>query len=590
MKRIAIKVFAIIGGVATLFVIVLAAVAVALIYRQGEEVPRFTILEINLERNLPEYVPGNPIAEVLFPDAVTVRDLVEGLHRAASDERVVALLARAGNSGMGLARLQEVRDAVHAFGESGKPAVAYAETFGEFGPGNGAYYLATAFDEIYLQPSGVVGLTGLIFESPFIRGMLKKLGVVPRWDHREEYKNAKNFFTEREYTPAHKEATQGVMDSQFDQLVRGIGDRRGLSPEIVRDLFDRGPFFAKDALEAGLIDGLAYRDEVYERVKEQVDAGARFLTLRKYLNRLEEDHEQAETVALIYGVGSVTRGKSDFDPASGETTMGSDTVARAFRNAARDDEVEAILFRVDSPGGSYVASDAIWRETVRAREAGKPVVVSMGDVAGSGGYFVAMAADRIVAQPGTITGSIGVVAGKMLTSGLWEKTGISWDEVHTSAHSTMWTGTRDFSDEEWALFQEWLDSVYEDFTDKVAEGRSLSKERVLDIAKGRIWTGEDARKLGLVDELGGFQTAMKHVREAAQLSPDAELRFKVFPRAKSPWEYLLDHGIVRSRESVAASAYVHTMRRLQPIFTLARRLGLIPAPGVLTMPDIGPFQ
>ena len=590
MKRIAIKVFAIIGGVATLFVIVLAAVAIALIYKEDEEVPQLTVLEIDLGRNLPEHVPADPIAEILLPDAVTVRDLVEGLHRAALDERVVALLARVGNSGMGLARLQEIRDAVHGFGESGKPAVAYAETFGEFGPGNGAYYLATAFDEIYLQPSGVVGLTGLIAETPFIRGMLEKLGVVPRMDHRAEYKNAKNFHTEREYTPEHKEATRTVMESQFDQLVRGIADRRGLSPEGVRSLFDRGPFLSKDALEAGLVDGLAYRDEVYERVKEQVDPGAKYLTLRKYLKRLEDSHEQARTVALIYGVGGVTRGKSDFDPGSGTTTMGSDTITRAFRNAVRDHEVEAILFRVDSPGGSYVASDAIWRETVRAREAGKPVVISMGDVAGSGGYFVAMAADRIVAQPGTITGSIGVVGGKMLTSGLWEKTGISWDEIHTSAHSTMWTGTKDYSEEEWTLFQEWLDTVYEDFTDKVAEGRSLPKERVLDIAKGRIWTGEDARKLGLVDALGGYRTALKLIREAAQLAPDAELRLKVFPRAKSTWEYLLEHGIVRSSESAVASAYVHTMRKLQPVFTLAQRLGIIPSPGVLTMPEIAPFR
>ena len=590
MKRIAIKVFAIIGGVATLLVIVIAAVAIALLYKDEEPVPGLTVLEVNLERNVPEFVPGNPIAEVLFPDAVTVRDLVEGLHRAASDERVVALLARVGNSGMGLARLQEVRDAVNAFGESGKPAVAYAETFGEFGPGNGAYYLATAFDEIYLQPSGVVGLTGLIAETPFIRGMLEKFGVVPRMDHRAEYKSAKNLYTEREYTPEHEEATKAVMDSQFDQLVRGIADKRGLSPEAVRDLFDQGPFLSKDALEAGLVDGLAYRDEVYERVKEQADAGVKHLTLRKYLNRIEAHEEQAETVALIYGVGEVTRGKSDFDPASGSTTMGSDTIARAFRNAVRDDEVEAILFRVDSPGGSYVASDAIWRETVRARDAGKPVVVSMGDVAGSGGYFVAMAADRIVAQPGTITGSIGVVGGKMLTSGMWEKTGISWDEVHTSSHSTMWTGTKDFSDEEWALFQAWLDTVYEDFTDKVAEGRSLPKERVLDVARGRIWTGEDARELGLVDALGGYHTAMRHVREAAQLPTDAELRLRVFPRPKSPWEYILEHGIVRSSDTAATTALVQTMRKLQPIVSLARRLGLIPSPGALTMPEIEPFQ
>ncbi len=588
MKRIIVKVFAIIGGVATLLVIILAVIALA--YMDEEEVPDHTVLAVNFERNLPEYVPVNPIAQILFQDGTTVRKMVEALHRAAADERVEALLARVGNSGMGLARLQELRDAVQAFRESGKPAFAYSESFGEFGPGNASYYLATAFDKIYLQPSGMVGLTGLIAETPFINGTLEKLGVVPRWDQRHEYKNAMNFYTERQYTPAHKEATRTVMDSQFDQLVRGIAERRDLSPETVRSLFDQGPFLAREALEAGLIDGIAYRDEVYERVKVYVDDEAEYLSARKYLKRLERPAEEGQTVALIYGIGNVTRGKSDFDPASGTTTMGSDTIAKAFRNAVRNDEVEAILFRVSSPGGSYVASDVIWRETVRAREAGKPVVVSMGDVAGSGGYFVAMAADKIVAQPGTITGSIGVLAGKMLTSGMWEKTGVSWDEVQTSAHSAMWTGNRDFSQEEWTELQEWLDSVYEDFTDKVAEGRSLPKERVLDIARGRIWTGEDAMALGLVDELGGFRVALQLLREAAHLPPDAELRLQVYPRPKSTWELLLEQGIIRGSEPAAVSTLAHAMRAIQPFVNIARRLGLMPAHGVLTMPETAPFR
>src|SRR5262249_6339295 len=269
--------------------------------------------------------------------------------------------------------------------------------------------------EIYLQPSGDIGLTGLIAENPFLRGTLEKLGVVPRLDHRHEYKNAMNLFTKRKFTPAHKEATAKLVGSIFGQMVRGVSEGRHLQEEQVRALVDRGPYLGQEAVEAKLVDGLAYRDEVYDKVKAKAGAGAKLLFLSEYLDRAGRPHEKGQTVALIYGVGGVSRGKDDFDPLTGGSTMGSDTVAAAFRDAVASKDVKAILFRVDSPGGSYVASDTIWRETVRAKKAGKPVIVSMGNVAASGGYFVAMAADKIVAEPATITASIGVLAGKMLT-------------------------------------------------------------------------------------------------------------------------------------------------------------------------------
>jgi protease-4 len=255
--------------------------------------------------------------------------------------------------------------------------------------------------------------------------------------------------------------------------------------------------------------------------------------------------------------------------------MGSDTVASAIRAAAGDDRVKAILFRVDSPGGSYVASDTIWREVVNARKAGKPVIVTMGNLAGSGGYFVAMAADKIVAEPGTITASIGVLGGKMLTSGLWDKVGLTWDEVHDGDKATMFTGTQDYTPAEWARFEAWLDRVYVDFTAKVADGRRLPKEKVLEIAKGRIWSGQDAKNLGLVDELGGFDTALKLAKKAANIPESDEVKIVVYPQEKTIWQTLLQRNEAdNSDKEAAAQTLARVMQEIQPIAKELKAMGI----------------
>jgi protease-4 len=584
MKKLVVVILVLIGILAILAAMLGLGIGLARTLAKGR-VPDKTILEANFERPLLEHVPEDPVAKVLMEKRPTVRGVVEALGRASEDERVVGLIARVGATEMGLAQIQELRDAIIEFRDKGKPAVAYAETFGEVGPGNGAYYLATAFDEIYMQPSGDLGLTGLMAETPFLRGMFDKLGIVPRGDHRYEYKNALNTLTEREYTPPHREATTAILDSLFGQMVAGIAEARSLSESEVEALIDLGPFYGQEAVDAELVDGLLYRDEVHDKVEEDAGEDAERLGLSKYLQRAGGLHEEGETVALIYGVGAVARGKSEFDAFSGSSTMGSDTVAAAFRSAIEDEDVKAILFRVDSPGGSYVASDAIWRETVRAREADKPVIVSMGTVAGSGGYFVSMAADKIVAQPGTLTGSIGVLNVKLLTSGFWKKTGISWDEVHTGANANLWTGLHDFTPRQWARFEEWLDRVYQDFTSKVAEGRGLPKEKILEIAKGRVWTGEDAKALGLVDELGGLETALVFAREAVGIEADAPVRLKVFPERKPPWQLLMERG--DNRTTIAALRRV--LELVEPVAYLARQLGQLekePPVGVLRMPEL----
>jgi protease-4 len=582
MKKFLIILLALIGALVIAGLIMAAGVAAITLTSKGG-VSKATVLEIDFEQLIVEYVREEPFSKILFGKQLTTRDVVDALAKASEDERVVGIVARVGNGAMGLAQIQEIRDAVIRFRESGKMAVAYGETFGEVGPGNGAYYLATAFDEIYLQPSGDIGLTGLMYESPFISGALEKLGLAPRMDQRYEYKNAMNLYTETEFTEAHREAMQTLVDSQFEQMVKGITVGRNLDEAEVRALIDRGPYLGQEAVDAGLADDLLYRDQVYQRVRERAGDRADFLFLSNYLARAGRPNTRGETVALIYGVGAVARGSSEFDPLFGEGTMGSDTVTAAFRAAIQDDDVAAIVFRVDSPGGSYVASDAIWRETVRARDAGKPVIVTMGNVAGSGGYFVSMWADKIIAQPGTITASIGVLGGKFLTAGLWDKLGLSWDEVHTSAHSTMWTGTRDYSPSEWARFQAWLDRVYADFTAKVAEGRGMTQEEVHEIAKGRIWTGEDALEIGLVDELGGFHAAFRAAREAAGLEADDAIRVRVYPRPKSAFEILFDEGGESSEPSAQVAVALRLLEIARPAARLARRVGLIEDRGVLSM-------
>jgi protease-4 len=587
MKQSFTRVLTWIGGIVVFYALFLVIVIAFPWFR--DRVPEKTILEVNLEKELVESVPDDAVAKALLRNQPSVRDIVEALDRGANDERVAGLVAHIGAAPQGMAQVQEIRDAVARFRAKKKFAIAYSETFGEVQNGGRAYYLATAFDQVWLQPSGDVNLTGVMLEPMFLRGTFDKLGLRFRGGQRYEYKNAFNTYVEKKFTPAHREAMETITKSWYSQMVRGIAAGRKLTEDEVRALVDRGPFLGQEAVEAKLVDRLAYRDEALDEAKKRAGEGAERLGLAKYLERAGRPHDEGQTIALIYGAGAVVRGKSGFSPLTGEMTMGSDSVAAAFRSAIDDKEVKAIVFRVDSPGGSYVASDTIWREVERARKAGKPVIVSMGDLAGSGGYFVAMSADKIVAQPGTITGSIGVLGGKFLTSGFWDKFGVSWDEVHAGSNATMWTGTHDYSPAEWKHFEAFLDRVYADFTSKVAAGRKLPKEEVVKIAKGRIYTGEDAKAIGLVDELGGFDTALRLAKQAAKIPESEEVKLRTYPRPKPLVETLLAFG-KRAEDDVAAesAATEAAVRALESIQPLARRLELLMGTetDVLSMPPV----
>ncbi|MBV9608907.1 MAG: S49 family peptidase, partial [Acidobacteria bacterium] len=369
---------AIIGG------IVLALFILTFLVSVGARVARHhvasnTILEMNLEGPMIEDVPDDPVARAMLSDRNVMRDVVDALDRAGNDNRIAGVVAHIGGGGLGVAQVQEVREAIQRFRAKRKFAIAFSETFGEFGAGGSGYYLATAFDQIYLQPSGDIGLTGVLMESPFIKGTLAKLGTQFHGDHRYEYKTALDTFTETGLTPAAREEDSKVVMSWYGQFVRGIAEGRHLTEDQVRAIIDHGPILGPEALDAKLVDGLSYRDEVMDQVKKKAGSGSQLLYFQRYLERAGRPHNKGKGIALIYGVGAVSRGKSGYDPLFGTAGMGSDTVAAAFRAAVDDKDIKAILFRVDSPGGSYVASDAIWREVVKARKAGKPVVVSMGN-------------------------------------------------------------------------------------------------------------------------------------------------------------------------------------------------------------------
>jgi protease-4 len=561
------------------------------------------ILELDLTDGIAEGPPSDPVSALLTMRRTRLQDLLDGLRRAAADDRVRVLVVKVGGSRIGLAKAQELRAAIGDFRRSGKLAIAWAESFGDFVQGNVPYYLATGFDRVYLQPSGTLGLTGVAVEQVFLHGALEKLGVDFESAKRYEYKSAPDQLTESGFTGPAREATARLAESVTEQLAGVVAAGRGLSVERAAALLSQGPFLAPQALAEGLVDGLMYRDEVYEQARKEAGPHATLHYLQRYqrsqsLSDLPRrlgssvqgmapgQHERF--VATIYAHGAIRHGRSGRGPGGGG--MGSDTVAAALRAACADEGARAVVLRVNSPGGSYTASDVIWREVVRLRAAGKPVVVSMGDVAASGGYFISAPADVIVVQPGTITGSIGVFMGKPVLRELFGRAGVTTDSITdgTGAPSaTMFSSSRPFSEAEWARINEWLDAVYADFTDKVATGRRMSAERVHELARGRVWTGADAIANGLADEAGGLREAIAIARKRAGLPADAPVR--IYPRL-SPLDQLRPAESSEARPAARSQLGAGTLAALfadgwGPAWRFAAAAGLPPY-GPLTLPGV----
>lgn len=504
-------------------------------------VPDGCVLELDLQSAPPESLGFDPLTLLsLGGKPLTLRQTVDALHRAAKDDRVAGLIARIQLPAAAPGPVQELRDAVAAFGVT-KPTLAWAETY----PGTLSYYLASAFREVWMQPSGTVGLIGFATSALFLRGALDKAGIEAQFVARGEYKSAANLFTQDSYTEAHREADTALIGSLHAQVLAAVAESRHLDAAAVDALADKAPLLRDAAVSGKLIDRIGFRDEAYARIAELTGAPAAAdgedAPPRLFLSRYAKasaftpappipGRKTKPGIAVVTLDGPIVSGRGGPQMLPfGNSNAGGDTIAAALREAVADDDVSAIVLRVNSPGGSVTASETIWREVVRATEAGKPVVASMGSVAASGGYYVSMAADEIIANAGTITGSIGVVTGKLVSRQLKDKLGIGSDAVRTNANADAWSSNERFTAEQQAHVEAEADLFYADFVERVAAGRDLTVAAVEEIARGRVWTGADAKDRGLVDELGGLRTAINRAKVRAGFAADAAVRIVNYP-------------------------------------------------------------
>ncbi len=514
-----------------------------------------TVLFADLEGSIPEQ-PSADFGSLLERRPASLRTLIESFDRAAADPGVSGLVVRVGMlSDAGWGKVQELRSAIERFRRSGKPAYAHVEFCG-----NKEYYLATACSKIYALPSAILDVSGLSAEVTFLKGSLGKLGVEAQFEGVGKYKNAPNTFTESSFTEPHREQMDALVDSLFAEYVAGIAKGRGKTEAQVRAIVDRGPFEAVEAQREGLVDGLKYRDELDKEWR-----GAARTTPARYLKLARPFFDSRPKLALIYAVGDIVPGSSQNDPLGGQY-VGSDTVASAFRQAREDAGVRAVVFRVDSPGGFGPAADVMWREVSLTRQA-KPVVVSMGDYAASGGYYVAMGSDVILAEPGTLTGSIGVFSGKFNLRGLYDKLGVTKEFVSRGRHAQIYTSYRAWTDEERVRVRSMNVSFYKDFVERAAKGRKKTFDEIDAVAQGRVWTGAEALKHGLVDRLGGLFDAIAVAKERAGLAKGQDVALIVLPARKGILETLIE----RQEEGTLESRLPADLLGLLRIMTQASR-------------------
>ena len=509
--------------------------------------PAPLLLELDLSRGLLESPPSDPLGALRARQVPTLRTVLDRLRQAATEDSVVGLVAHVGPDVLSPAQVEEIGRAVEEFAGAGKHTACWTESFGELGGGTLPYHLAAHFDEIWVQPSASVGLMGVATRGVFLREALDRLGLEPQIGQRHEYKSAADTVLRASMSEPQREATQRLADSVTEQVVATVARRRNLAPEQVRAAMDTAPLSAPAAHELGLVDRIGYRDELYADLRRRLGGpgdGQPELRLR-YVHRWSQPGRQQAralarrrhqpVVAVVAVEGGIGLGRSGSSPLGGRRA-GSDTVCAALRAAGERDDVAAVVLRVVSPGGSYVASDAIHREVVQLRSSGRPVVASMGTVAASGGYFVAMPADEVLALPSTVTGSIGVLGGKVVLGEALRRVGIGTEPVGSGTHAAMFDPTRPFDDDEWQRVEQWLDAVYDDFTHKAAAGRGMAYEQLEPLARGRVWTGADALERGLVDTLGGLPRAVERAAERAGLRRE-RVRVQALPHV-TPFDRL----------------------------------------------------
>jgi protease-4 len=500
-----------------------------------EGLKKNTVLKLTISGEIEEWTPKASIPFGFAKKRMSLYDYIKILKDAEKNPKIVGLYLRLKQFSMGPGKIEELAKAIYEFSQK-KPSFTYTETFGEFSPANGSVWLASSTNKVYINPDGYVNLIGINAEVPFLRGTLDKLHIYPDFDHIAEYKTAMNLFTEKKFTEAHKEMEESLVNSIFNNMVESISRRRKIKKEELINAISKGPLSAKEALNLKLIDGLLYEDEIEEKLKEIGGKEYNLVSESKY--RIEGNGSK-EKIALIFGIGGIYVGSSEPSPFGGSSGMGSETISKYFRDARKDKSIKAVIFRVDSPGGSAIASEIIRRELLMTKKE-KPVVVSMSDVAGSGGYWVSMSADKILAQPSTLTGSIGVVVGKFNAKGFWEDLlGITFDTVKVGAQADFYSSIQNFTPEQREILKKQMNEIYDEFVLNVSKSRNIPEEKVRQIGKGRVWTGSQAIDLKLIDKIGGYKEAIEEAKKLAKIPEKEEVELVIFPKEKTFFEILI---------------------------------------------------
>ncbi len=508
--------------------------------------------------------------ENMFSNRVSLIDTLQLIENAAEDENITGIFADVSSVPLSFSQVEELRNAIEKFKKSGKPAYAWGDSFGEIENGTRHYYLASVFDKIYTQPSGMLGLNGLSSSSIFFKGALEKLEIEPIGSKREEYKTYWNMFTEEKYTKEHEEAVTGVLDSIFNKIASDISVSRNISKEKVYKIGDSMPLTAEKSMKYGLIDGIKYREQVLEALKTETGYKKR-TSVGYYRDVVFSETRKIESkIALIELPGTIHRGASDIGPSGYHQSSGSSTITGMIRRAVKDENVKGIILRVNSPGGSVVASETIWNEIKEiVKENKKPIIVSMGSVAASGGYYVSMSAEKIFANDCTITGSIGVIMGKFYMRDFFKKLGITFDAVSTGKNTRIYSPMTKLDDIQKEYLEKSLDNIYETFVKRAADGRKMEYSEMEKNAKGRVWTGTDAKKRNLVDETGGFMEALSYIKNRF---PDIE-EFAVvkYPRPERVLAILLGRDDIAYEQERFSSRFIRNINGLASFYLQLQR-------------------
>ncbi len=548
------KMFAGCLAVIVLLLVVIAVGGYLMVRENTPEVKAGSYLLLDMAGDYPEDAPHDFWTLLVEGRPLTIFDVVENIRKARFDDRIEGVLMRVNILNMGYGKVQEIRHALEGFEESGKKVVSYIEIGRDI-----EYYLAAVADEVYMAPVSALMVDGIVGNAFFVRGTFDKLGIKPNFVRIGDYKTAVDLYSSTKMSDAQRWTINSILDSIFSRYVADVAQDRGMSQEELRQIIDNGMLDSRQALEKGLVDDLLYPNQLEGKLKGEA---------REFHGIDLEDYRDAEAsllgdgdgvkFALIVAEGAINTGGSGESQDLGKVA-GSTTLSDAIKRARDDDDIKAIILRTNSPGGSWVASDLVWGELRRAAEE-KPLVVTMSDVAASGGYYIAVPADAIVAEPSTITGSIGVYMGKFNLSGFYSKIGVSKETVARGENAEIFSETKDFSEEESdKIYKQLMEFYMNDFVGKVHEGRDLTPEFVDSIGRGRVWTGEQALELGLVDDLGGIWKAVELGRDLAGIPPDREVSLVLVPEPKELIEQLLEGDLVFNPPSVRISPVLEEM-------------------------------